>query len=468
MVSAVSAAVSRSLTRPRRAASTSTPTPRSAGQWKFFRVPDLSTEMLGQINKARALPAYVAVCRLIDQQAFRGTAPRRKGETKGQRQARNEDVRRRAREENVIGIGIHAVAREAGIDPKAARRQLKKLHTLGVVAVHTRGITVVADPSSGRVTENRIGRTPPALIYLTVTPDQLRPSTTAEAKARLRVADCPDTESVGGADRPHPAAHNRGRFAPPSTDCTQTSQETPTDTTTAEATGRTAEDGHGLQADTASVLTDAEAGRHSPAKAVLGEGSIVTVDPSRKGLTVTDATRIPAGGRPTTSTGRQTQALRVVAPPDDRTSTRSPTPPRSTRSPDAGRDAEGVAPPQWPAEDQARIAAARAAYERQRAEDERNNPPVDRRAARKAAAEAGLIEAVAALPASSVAACRQLGRQIEAVADSEPDPASEAAAEALKALIERKRAESRGVSRKAAKATKDAFREAYRAEAAST
>jgi len=458
MVSAVSGAVSRSLTRSRPAASASTPTPRPAGEWKFTKVPDHSAEKLGEINRASALPAYVSICRLIDQQGFRGRASRRKGERPDQWKARTEAVRRAAKEENIIGVGLHAIARDSGLDIKTIRRQVKRLHALGAIVVIHRGLVRSADPATGRITENRVGRTPAALVHLTVTPDQLRPSTKAEAA--LRVAECTQPDTAGGAEWDQRGADDRGQNAPPSSDCPQT----PTDTTTPTAAEDASTNG----------LTAEGAGRHSPAgagglsAAILGEGTTVTVDPSRKGIAVSEVTRTPAGGtasRSSTPPSGPAQPLRLVSPPADRDRVQSPTPDRSTRSPWAAREAEGAAPPepwQGPAGDALR--RQREAYERDRLAYERENPPVDRRAARKAAAEANLIEAVAGLPAASVDACRGLGRQIEAEAACTPDPAAKAESEALKALIERKRAEAAGVRRQSAKATKAAMREAYATE----
>ncbi|MFO0422823.1 MAG: hypothetical protein ACK52C_04090 [Planctomycetia bacterium] len=447
MFSPVSGLMAHSLIRRRPAGSPSTSTARAAGRWKFTKVPDLSAEMFGQINRASALPAYVSICRLIDQQGYRGTAPRRKGETAAQWRERSEAVRRAAREQGIILVGLHAIARDSGLDVSTIRRQVKRLHALGAIVLHHRGIVKVADRETGRITENRQGRTPAALVQLTVTPDQLRPANRAEAA--LRVAKCDPSEDVGGAECNPSGSANRVQYAPPSTDCAQTTQENPTPET-------------------------GEEGRHPPAgagglpAAILGEGSVVTVDPSRPGIAIEEATRIPAGGTASRSAAPPSgpaPALRIVTPPDEPAPNVSPTPDRSTRSPDARLEAEVAAPPEpWPGPAGEALRRQWEAYARQRQADERENPPIDRRAARKARAEAGLIEAVAGLPAASVDACRRMGRQIEAeAARATPRPA-DPEAEALRILIERKRDAERQVRKQAAKAMKSTYRAAYALE----
>jgi hypothetical protein len=194
MVSAVSSAVSAVLAGIPPAVAN-----RPAGRVRwFFKVPDLSDEAAAAISKANSWPTFIGICRAIHDRGRRGT-----------------EAERNAADDGVIGIGIKALARSAGLDPVTVRRQIRKLEGLGLVVVVTRGITAVADPVTGRITANRIGRTPAALVYLTVTEAHMRP---AAAKAAAK---------AGGAKRTPSGRADRVQSAPPSKERTKEKRETP-------------------------------------------------------------------------------------------------------------------------------------------------------------------------------------------------------------------------------------------------
>ena len=191
MVAVVSAAVSAFLREV---------PPPAAGRIKwFFKVPDLSDETVRLITKANAWPTFMAICRAIHDRGRRGTK-----------------VERLAASNGMIGLGIKGLARSSGLDPVTVRRQVRRLAGLGLVVVHRRGITDVADPATGRITSNRIGRTPACLVYLTATEAHMRP---AAAKAAAKVGGAPRTPSAGR-DRVH--------CAPPTKDISKEREETPT------------------------------------------------------------------------------------------------------------------------------------------------------------------------------------------------------------------------------------------------
>jgi hypothetical protein len=171
--------------------------PRSASRVRwFFKVPDLSDETAAAISKASAWPTFVGICRAIHDRGRRGSK-----------------AEQDAADNGVIGVGIKGLARAAGVDAVTVRRQIKRLEKLGLVVVHTRGIIEVADPVTGKIERNRRGRTPTALVYLTVTEAHMRP---AAAKAAAK---------AGGAKRtPSPRA-DRVQSAPPSKERTKEKQE---------------------------------------------------------------------------------------------------------------------------------------------------------------------------------------------------------------------------------------------------
>lgn len=329
MVSAVSSAVSAVLGQV---------PPPAAGRIRwFFKVPDLSDETAAAISKANAWPTFIGICRAIHDRGRRGTK-----------------VERQAASNGMIGLGIKGLARSSGLDPVTVRRQVRRLAELGLVVVHRRGITDVADPATGRITSNRIGRTPSSLVYLTATERHMRP---AAAKAAAKVGDAPRIPSAGR-DRVHCAL--------PSTECSIETKETPTPPQDADST----------------------AGGHSAAKASQ-EG--------RQGTEATAGTLEPSSGQP--------DPVGTAEPPAP--STRHETPPsaRSNRSGSVWPDGVEAAPPTpWERLERERQDATLRA---EQATTEAVAPP-----GRDQAAD-DLREALERLPADSRDRAAELGRAIE-------------------------------------------------------
>ena len=288
MVSAVSSAVSAVLAGIPPTAGT-----RPAGRVRyFFQVPDLSDETVRQINRAKAMPTLTAICRAIHDRGRRGTKAER--DAAGNR---------------MIGIGIKGLGRNDGLDPVTVRRQIRKLEGLGLVVVVTRGITTVADRATGRITANRIGRTPAALVYLTVTEAHLRP---AAAKAAAKGRGAKRTPS-GGADRV--------QSAPPSKERTKEKRETPT--------APPQEPG----------LPAGKAGGHAAAEASQ-EGRQGDHDVHRQDDPVPEATPAPPAEAGTPEPSRESPCPVVnVLPPERSGRSPEPTPARSSPSGGSGRQA---------------------------------------------------------------------------------------------------------------------------------
>ena len=394
MVSAVSSAISAVLAGIPPAAAN-----RPAGRRRpyFVQFPDLSDETVRQINRASAMPTFTAICRAIHDRGRRGT--------KAEQAAAGNDM---------IGIGIKGLGRNDGLDPKTVRRHVLRLAELGLVVVHRRGITDVADPATGRITSNRIGRTPACLVYLTVTERHMRP---AAAKAAAKVGGEKCTPSVG---------RDRGKFAPPSKESSKEREETPT----------TPQD------------ADSTVGGHSAAK---------TSQEGRQGNPAAAGTLEPSSGQP--------HPVGNAEPPAR--STRHQTPPsaRSTRSGSVWPDGIEVAPPTpWEGRDAERLAATRRRLDAERLERERQDAAVQASwAAAYAAAPPSheqaaddLQEALERLPADSRDRGAELGRSV--VDDIEDDAA------ALNRLIEAKRHEDATAKHVHGVATKEAARAAWHRE----
>ena len=352
MVAAVSSAISAVLAGITPAATT---TPAGRVRW-FFKVPDLSDETACLISKANAWPTLIGICRAIHDRGRRGTK-----------------VERQAADNGMIGVGIKGLARSSGLDPVTVRRQVRRLAGLGLVVVHRRGITDVADPATGRITSNRIGRTPACLVYLTVTEAHMRP---AAAKAVAK---------VGGAKRTPSAGRDRVHCAPPSTECSKEKSEP------REKTPPTMPQEAGLAA--------GKAGGHSAAKA------------SQEGRQGTEAGTPPPTREAPCPVGNAESPARA---------THHQTPPsaRSTRSGSAWPDGVEVAPPtpwqgeaasrlQWTLQ---RLAAQKATSNRL---DAKPSPHPAATAGTKDQAADDLLEALDDLPADSRDRAADLGQAIE-------------------------------------------------------
>ena len=382
MVAVVSAAVSAFLREV---------PPPAAGRIKwFFKVPDLSDETVRLITKANAWPTFMAICRAIHDRGRRGTK-----------------VERLAASNGMIGLGIKGLARSSGLDPVTVRRQVRRLAGLGLVVVHRRGITDVADPATGRITSNRIGRTPACLVYLTATEAHMRP---AAAKVAAKVGGAPRTPSAGR-DRVH--------CAPPTTDISQEREETPTPPPDF---GR-------------------KAGGHPAAKASQ-EG--------RQGIPAEAGTPPPTREAPC--------PVGTAKPPAAQPRQGTPPPARSATSGSGWPDGVEVAPPApWQGADAERLAATRRRLDAERLERERLDATV----------QGSWATALVAAPPSRDQAADDLRKALDDLPADSRDRAAELGqaieddAAALNRLIEAKRVADATAKHVHGVATKEAARAAW-------
>lgn len=124
----------------------------------WFKMPDLNERTHRALGASGAGWTFTTICRLVHHVGRVGRPQAKKA----------------ARELGRLGVGLDAIATAAGLSPNKVRRDLVKLVDLGLVAVSRRNVTFKADPATGRITENRTGRSVPVLVFLTIGPEHLR------------------------------------------------------------------------------------------------------------------------------------------------------------------------------------------------------------------------------------------------------------------------------------------------------
>ena len=186
MVSAVSAAVS--------------PTATTAAEGEqfaycWFKMPDLNRATHRRLGKSGAGWTFETIVRLVHHVG-------RVGRPK---------AKRAARELGRLGVGLQAIADEAGISVNKVKRDLIHLVDLGLVAVIRRHVTFKVDPATGKIRENRTGRSLPVVVCLTIGPDHCRekPGKAGKAAAAACLARVAPTslsivDGPGMHDRVHP------------------------------------------------------------------------------------------------------------------------------------------------------------------------------------------------------------------------------------------------------------------------
>lgn len=145
-------AVSRAITAPGSAIKGST------GRY-FFKFPDLNDTTKKAIHRAKATETMVAICDALHNAGRRG---------------RTAAIRQDA-EGGKLGVGLKAIGREWGMSPTTVRRQVARLEELGLCVVVRPKVLHVADPKTGKIITKQHGRTPPAVVYLTITDAHMRP-----------------------------------------------------------------------------------------------------------------------------------------------------------------------------------------------------------------------------------------------------------------------------------------------------
>jgi hypothetical protein len=121
-------------------------------------------------------------------------------------------AKRAARELGRLGVGLKAIAAEAGVSVNKVKRDLVHLVDLGLVAVIRRNVAFKVDPATGKIRENRTGRSLPVVVCLTIGPEHCRekPGKAGKAKpaAACQARVAPTNPSIvdrpGMHDRVHP------------------------------------------------------------------------------------------------------------------------------------------------------------------------------------------------------------------------------------------------------------------------
>lgn len=147
MIAAISA-VSASIPRP---ASTT----KARTGWAFQPLPNLNRETRQRLGKSRAGWTFSVICTELGYAVHKGRA---------------------SWDQQRLGIGLKALARESGQGIGKIRRDVEHLAELGLVVIHRPNILHTTDPDTGRIVTKAKGRCEEALIYLTITESVLRPA----------------------------------------------------------------------------------------------------------------------------------------------------------------------------------------------------------------------------------------------------------------------------------------------------
>jgi len=182
MIAAVSADFSQS-----EAASTDEPT-----AYPWFKMPELNRATHRRLGQSGAGWTFDTICRLVHHVGRVGKPQARKA----------------AREYGRLSVGLQAIADEAGISVAKVRRDLVELVDIGLVTVMRRNVTFHADIATGRIVENRTGRSLPVVVFVSVGPQHCRTKAGQDRPA----ATLPEPQAVnpvileGAADshRDHP------------------------------------------------------------------------------------------------------------------------------------------------------------------------------------------------------------------------------------------------------------------------
>jgi len=182
MVSAVSASVSQA------------PTTAAEGEFQYpwiRTMPDLNRATHRRLGQSGAGWTFETICRLVHHVGRVGRPQARKA----------------AKELGRLGVGLQAIADEGGISVAKVRRDLVKLVDLGLVAVSRRNVQFTVDPATGKIRENRTGRSLPVTVFLTIGPEHCRTKDGQDRQAanpaKLEPSNPAILEGPGMHDRDH-------------------------------------------------------------------------------------------------------------------------------------------------------------------------------------------------------------------------------------------------------------------------
>lgn len=127
-------------------------------EYPWFKMPDLNRATHRRLGKLGAGWTFETIRRLVHHVGRVGRPKAKKA----------------ARELGRLGVGLQAIADEAGVSVAKVRRDLVKLVEIGLVVVSRRNVTFEADPATGKIRENRTGRSMPVVVFLTIGPEHCR------------------------------------------------------------------------------------------------------------------------------------------------------------------------------------------------------------------------------------------------------------------------------------------------------
>lgn len=182
MVSAVSAVVSQAPTAAKGEPATYC--------W-IKTMPDLNRATHRRLGQTGAGWTFETICRLVHHVGRVGRPQAKKA----------------ARDLGRLGVGLQAIADEAGISVAKVRRDLVHLVDLGLVAVSRRNVSFTADPATGKIVENRTGRSLPVTVFLTIGPEHSRTKAGQEPAANPSRMAPPNPSILEGSSvlhRDHP------------------------------------------------------------------------------------------------------------------------------------------------------------------------------------------------------------------------------------------------------------------------
>jgi hypothetical protein len=133
-------------------------TPAPTGYPWIKGLPDLNRQTTRLIGESGAGWTFTTICRLLHHIGRIGR-PR---------------ARQEAKERQRLSVGLAAVAEEAGLSIGKVRRDCTKLAKLGLIVTIRPNVTMERDLETGRLKENRTGRSKATVIVLTVCQEHLR------------------------------------------------------------------------------------------------------------------------------------------------------------------------------------------------------------------------------------------------------------------------------------------------------
>lgn len=166
----------------------------SPAEYHWFKMPDLNRATHRRLGQSGAGWTFETIRRLVHHVGRVGRPKAKKA----------------ARELGRLGVGLQAIADEAGVSVAKVRRDLVKLVDIGLVAVSRRNVTFGTDPATGRIIENRTGRSMPVVVFLTIGPEHCRTKAGQERPAANHPRMAPANPATVIGPGPHDRDHSGG------------------------------------------------------------------------------------------------------------------------------------------------------------------------------------------------------------------------------------------------------------------